>query len=142
MNTAIKAEIYELVEKANVALISSVDKNGYPQTKGMLALGRDGMGVHYFSTNCSARRTRQFRNNSHACIYFYREPDYRGVMLVGDIEVCDDKAHRELLWREGFEVYYPQGVDDPDYCVLKFTVKWGNYYHALHNEDFDIGILL
>ena len=35
-------------------------------------------------------------------------------------------------------MYYPEGVDDPDYCVLKFTAEKGNYYHGLKNTDFII----
>ncbi len=142
MNAAIKAEIYDLVENANVAIVSSIDKNGYPNTKGMLALQRDGMGTHYFSTNYSARRTQQFIDNPHACIYFYREPDYRGVMLVGTVEVCTDQKHKDMLWRDGFECYYPQGATDSDYCVFKFTAQKGNYYHGLKNYDFAINEIL
>jgi len=37
------------------------------------------------------------------------------------------------LWREGDEIYYPKGVDDEDYCVLRFTAETVNYYHGLGN---------
>jgi general stress protein 26 len=60
-------------------------------------------------------------------------------MLVGNMEVCTDKEHRTMLWREGFEIYYPKGIDDDDYCVLKFTAVKGNYYHGLNNLDFTEG---
>ncbi len=138
MNELMKKEIYDLFENATVGIVSSVDQNGYPNTKGMLALEHDGLPVHYFSTNYSARRTKQFLNNPNACVYFFAEPDYRGLMLVGDIEVCTDQTHRARLWREGFECYYPQGMNDPDYCVFKFTAQRGNYYHGLKNFDLDL----
>jgi general stress protein 26 len=60
-------------------------------------------------------------------------------MLVGELEVCTDRENRAMLWREGFERYYPNGIDDEDYCVLKFTAYKGNYYHGLNNCDFDEG---
>ncbi|NLL41735.1 MAG: hypothetical protein GX251_00150 [Firmicutes bacterium] len=44
-----------------------------------------------------------------------------------------------MLWVDGCEKYYPKGVDDPDYTVMKFTATRGNYYHGLKNIDFDIG---
>lgn len=59
-------------------------------------------------------------------------------MLTGTVEVCTDQYHKELLWRDGFEIYYPQGVTDEDYCVLKFTAVCGNYYHKLENYSFSI----
>jgi len=59
-------------------------------------------------------------------------------MLVGNIKILQDKSSRQRLWREGFEKYYPLGVDDPDYSVLCFTSLWGNFYHGLSNKDFEI----
>ncbi len=61
-----------------------------------------------------------------------------GLMLVGEVEVVQDSESRQRLRREGFEKYYPAGVTDPDYCVLRFTARWGNYYHALANVTFDL----
>ena len=35
-------------------------------------------------------------------------------------------------------MYYPQGVTDPDYCVLKVTAEKGRYYSNFKSEDFDV----
>ena len=141
MTQQIKQEIKSLVENAKNVYVSSVDENGYPNTKAMLSLQRDGMGAHYFSTNLSSKRAAQFALNPKACVYYCDEPAFRGLMLVGTMEVCTDAYHRELLWREGFERYYAEGVTDDDYCVLKFTAEKGRYYPG-STETFDIGELL
>lgn len=57
------------------------------------------------------------------------------------MKVCTDRASRERLWKDSDRMYYPKGVDDLDYCVLKFTAQRGNYYHGLKNADFSIGEL-
>lgn len=141
MNDELKREIHELVGKAKIVYVSSVDSAGYPETKAMLSLKRDGMKTHYFSTNTSSRRVQQFRDNPHACIYFSDNDNFMGLMLVGNIKVCTDRKHRELLWFDGAEVYYPKGIDDEDYSVYEFNADWGNYYHGLHNTTFDINDL-
>lgn len=138
MNESIKKEIAELMEKAKVFQISSVDELGYPNTKSVLCLQNDGIKTHYISTNLSAKRTQQYLKNPKACIYFSDSDCFMGLMLVGTMEVCTDRHHKEMLWREGFEMYYPKGIDDEDYCVLKFTSEWGNYYHGLQNTTFRI----
>lgn len=137
MNNKLLPEIKNLVESAKIAYISSVDKSGYPNTKAMLALQHDDLFIHYFSTNLSAKRTIQYKENSKCCVYFCDEEQFKGLMLVGNIEICTDKEHKTMLWREGFEVYYPKGIEDEDYCVLKFTAFKGNYYHGLDNCDFN-----
>ncbi len=44
-------------------------------------------------------------------------------MLKGTMEVLQDGASKEMIWRQGDDIYYPRGVADPDYCVLKFTAQ-------------------
>ena len=141
MNEQMKKEISSLIENAKNVYVSSVDENGYPNTKAMLSLQRDGLSVHYFSTNLSSKRATQFKLNPKACIYYCDEPAYQGLMLTGTIEICIDAYHKELLWREGFERYYPKGVTDNDYCVYKFTAVKGRYYPG-SSETFDIKELL
>jgi len=45
---------------------------------------------------------------------------------------------KKELWRFGDRLFYPKGVTDPDYCVLKFTATSGRYYCDLNTESFKI----
>lgn len=132
--------ITEFIKKQKVALIASVDEDGFPNIKAMFAPRRIEGNCFYFSTNTSAMRTRQFMKNPKASIYFFSKGrfKYEGIMLTGTMEVLqDDKTKREI-WRTGDTMYYRQGVTDPDYCVLKFTAIKGRYYCDLKTESFDI----
>lgn len=136
MNQEIREEITALVENAKTAYVASVDKNGYPQIKAMLSVQHDGLFLHYFSTNLSSRRAGQFRENPKASVYFCDEEQFKGLLLTGKVEVMTDHEHKAMLWQEGDEMYYPDGVDTEDYCVYKFTAHKANYYHGLDNMDF------
>lgn len=57
-------------------------------------------------------------------------------MLKGEMEVLTDAKSKELVWREGDEMYCKEGVADPDYCVLRFTAFSGRYYSNFKSEDF------
>jgi general stress protein 26 len=83
-------------------------------------------------------RVAQFRENPKASVYFYDKRFFRGVMLVGTMEVLEDAASKEMIWREGDTMYYKQGVADPDYCVLKFTAHKGRYYSDFKSESFEV----
>lgn len=54
------------------------------------------------------------------------------------MEVLTDAESKEIIWQEGDTMYYPCGVTDPDYCVLKFTASKGRYYANFKKEDFEI----
>ena len=44
-----------------------------------------------------------------------------------------------MIWQEGDTMYYPEGVTDSDYCVLKFTAVSGRFYSNFKSEDFVVG---
>ena len=131
--------IGNLIDKQGVSLISSVDSDGFPNTKAMLPpRKREGIRTFWFSTNTSSMRAAQYRFNPKACIYFFDKRFFRGVMLKGTMEVLEDAESKEMIWQEGDTTYYSKGVTDPDYCVLRFTAQTGRYYTNFSSEDFKI----
>ena len=121
-----------LIDKAPVSLIGSVDEEGFPNTKAMLPpRKREGIKRLYFTTNTSSMRVQQYGLNPKACVYFFDKRFFRGVMLKGTMEVLHDPETKETIWRDGDTMYYPLGVTDPDYCVLRFTAKSGRLYEQV-----------
>ena len=135
----VEKTIGNLIDKQGVSFISSVDAEGFPNTKAMLPpRKREGLKTFFFTTNTSSMRVSQYREDRNACIYFCDRRFFRGAMLKGTMEVLEDAASKEMIWREGDDMYYPKGVTDPDYCVLKFTARSGRYYSNFHSEDFEV----
>lgn len=128
-----------LVEQCDIVTIGSNGEDGHPNIKAMIKVESDGISTFWFSTNTSTRRVSQFLVDSKACAYFHLPTQFKGLMLVGEMEVMQDLPTKERLWRDGCEIYYPQGVEDPDYTVLRFKARQGNYYEGLGNVTFDIG---
>ena len=133
--------IERFIDKQSVAFISSIDEEGFPNTKAMLRpRKRSGLKEFYFSTNTSSMRVKQYMNNPNACIYFYHKGliKYTGVMLKGTMEVLTDQETKNLIWRKGDTMFYKGGVTDPDYCVLRFNAESGRYYCDLKTESFTV----
>ncbi|MCI8590436.1 MAG: pyridoxamine 5'-phosphate oxidase family protein [Clostridiales bacterium] len=135
-----KEQMTAFIKKQTVAFIASVDEDGFPNMKAMLAPRKIEGNCFYFSTNTSSMRVQQWMKNPKASIYFYSKKyfKYEGVMLTGTIEVTQEESIKKEIWRTGDTLYYKQGVSDPDYCVLKFTAIKGRYYCNLKSESFHI----
>ena len=134
-------KIRRFVLKRKVAFIASIDKEGFPNVKCMLRPRKiEGLKTFYFSTNTSSMRVVQYRENPKACLYFYRKGliKYQGVMLKGTMEVLENEEIKRECWQFGDKIFYPKGVTDPDYCILKFTTISGRYYCDLKTESFEI----
>ncbi len=125
-----KEKLFEFVAKQKTAFISSVDKNGYPITRAMLAPRRIEDNCFYFSTNTSSNKVKQYLENNKACIYFYERGrfKYQGATIKGTMEVCTDQETKNSIWQFGDKLFYKKGVTDPDYCVLKFIGVEAEYY--------------
>lgn len=126
-----------MADRAKIVFPSYIDSRGWPTTRAMLApREREGIRVFWFSTNTSSEKAAAFRENPRGSVYLVDRLFFRGVSLSGTVEVLTDPASRERLWRRGDTMYYPGGVTDPDYCVLKFTAERGRYYSHFKSEDF------
>lgn len=131
--------IGNLLDKQKVVYVGSVDAEGFPNIKAMYApRKREGIKTFYLTTNTSSRHVSEFFKNPQACVYTCDRRFFRGIMLIGTMEILEDQVSKEMIWQEGDTMYYPGGVKDPDYCVLKFTAVRGRYYSNFKSEDFNI----
>lgn len=133
-------QILDFIRKQKTAFIASVDEEGFPNIKAVFIPRKIEGKCFYFSTNTSSMRTQQFLKNPKASVYFYNRGrfQYKGLMLIGTMEVLQDAEIKKEIWQTGDTMYYKQGVTDPDYCVLKFTAVKGRYYCALKSESFAV----
>jgi general stress protein 26 len=62
----------EFIDVTETCVMSSVDQEGFPQTRAMLgARHREGIEKLYFTTNTSSSKVQQFKANEKASIYLY-----------------------------------------------------------------------
>lgn len=135
-----KEKLFEFISKQKTAFISSVDENGFPVTRAMLAPRVIEGNQFYFSTNTSSKKVAQYALNNRACLYFYERGrfKYQGITIKGTMQVCTDQPTKDKIWRLGDQLFYKQGVTDPDYCVLKFTAQEAEYYCDFKIENITL----
>ncbi len=131
--------IGNIADKSASAFICYIDEDGCPVTKAMLKpREHDGIRTFYFTTNTSSNKVKCFKLNPKASIYLVNPRLFQGASLTGTMEVLETAEAKGRIWRQGDEMYYPEGVTDPDYCVLKFTATKGRFYSDFHSDDFEI----
>ena len=60
----------KLIDRQSTAFIGSLDADGFPNVKAMLAPRlREGLRVFYFTTNLSSLRVRQYRHDPRAGVF-------------------------------------------------------------------------
>jgi len=142
----------DLMETAEAAYVTTIDADGYPQTRAMFNLRRKvqfpGLAVlfqpHqddflvYLTTNTSSPKIDHIKKDPKVSIYYCKPGEFRGLMLSGEMEIVTDRAEKEKVWQKGWEMYYPGGVHDPDHTVLRLRPMAAKYYHQLKSFRFDL----
>lgn len=142
----------DLLETAETAIVTSIDAEGFPQTRAMFNLRRkeqfpglaglckDQLNIFtvYFTTNTSSPKIAQIRSKPKVSVYYCKPGEFRGLMLSGEMESVTDGVEKEKVWQKGWEMYYPGGVHDPDHTVLRLRPKTAKYYHALSVHTFSL----
>ena len=128
-----------IIKRSGKAIIGSIDDEGYPNIKAMLKPREiNGIDTFYFTTNTSSMRVKQYLKNPKASIYFFDARFFKGIMFRGKMDVLEDQVTKKRIWRLGDRMYYSKGVNDPDYCVLKFTAETGRLYQSFNSENFSV----
>lgn len=131
-------KIQDLINSQATVFLSSIDACGYPNTRAMLAPRLvEETHIFYFHTNTSSMHVAQYQSNGKACLYLCDPESFIGILLVGEIELAED--YKTMLWQEGDELYYSKGIQDPDYCVLRFTAASARLYQNFSSHTYSLG---
>ena len=140
-------EISTLIRSSMFANIGFIDADGNPGIRKVFCTWHKGVGTHLISTNTSSMHVQAFLKNPSASLYFDNSKTFEGICFTGKVTVHFDKEYKTMCWKEGDEQYYPQGMEDEDYCIIEFRAKAGRFYRydgignvtKAEMEEFDRG---
>ena len=128
-------EIMALIDRSLFAEIGYTDEQNRQNIRRVFCVWHKGLGRHLISTNTSSSHVNSLIKNNHVCLYFSDDTTFEGVCLYGRAEIRSEREYKELLWNEGDEKYYPNGIDDEDYCVLEIIADSGRSYRFDGKSD-------
>jgi general stress protein 26 len=134
---AVFGQSLALLESLHIAYLSTVDAEGYPQTRAVFNLrcrhrfpgltplfaGHERDFLLYFTADSSSPKMEEIRAHPAASAYFCRAEDSFGLLLAGLCAVVEDPRIKEACWQEGWERYYPGGRGDPEYGILQLRPR-------------------
>ena len=111
------------------ALLNLMNRQQYPGLAELFAPERGDL-VVYFTTNTSSEKVRQVEADPKAAAYFCHPEKFHGLMLRGVLDIISDQRLKHEIWRDGWEEFYPQGPDDPDYTMLRLAPTLAKGWHG------------
>jgi len=128
----LKQECLKLMETVDAAYFGTIDSDGFPQIRAMVNLrnkeqfsglisafeGHEEDFLIYMTTDTASDKFKQIKANPKASVYFCNPQQIQGLMLTGEIEVVTDMNIKKQLWQDDWTIYYPSGLDGPEYNIL------------------------
>jgi general stress protein 26 len=144
----------ELMKSSKAAYLTTIDSEGYPITRAMFNLRNIEQFPEfieffekltnpfeiYISTNTASSKTSHIKKNPKISIYFCEPEVFKGVMFGGDVEVINDMGIKRQIWLNWWDKYYREGLEDPDYTLLKLKPKVAHVYYNLQKSVFIPGV--
>lgn len=121
MHTDIFKQASDMVNACEVGSFSALDENGYPNVATRSRVKSNGIMEIYFSTDTSGNMANSILRNAKSSVCFRTDGD--NISLVGKSEIVTDMAVKKNLWLDWFINHFSGGVEDPEYCVIKFTTE-------------------
>ena len=146
----VKKSALKLISESKAAYLTTIDSYGFPITRAMFNLRNneqfpefldffknlEDIFTIYISTNTSSTKVEHLRNNPLMAVYFCNADNFQGFMLGGSAEFVDDIELKKTIWLDWWTRYYPKGVEDPDYTLLRLKPKTARYYYKLKQVNF------
>ena len=92
----------------------------------------------YFSNNTSSSKIEHIKENPKISVYFCDPQDFKGLMLGGEAEIVEDMDIKRQFWLDTSIRYYPKGLEDPDYTILRFNPRSAIFYYRLKQFKFEL----
>ena len=121
-----KEKAAAMLQKCEVVVLTSVNKEGYPRPVPMSKISSEGIETVWMSTGRNSLKTKDFIRNPKAGLCFYEQGN--SVALTGEVEVVTDQELKQKFWQDWFIEHFPQGATDPDYVLLKFRTQDVTYW--------------
>lgn len=121
-------EIKAIIDQSLYADLGYIDASGRPAVCRFFSVWHKGIGRHLFSSQTRFIHSQCLMEGGDACLYFWDEASFASVTLFGRAWVTYEHDKKARLWYEGDEQYFPEGVDDPKYCVIEFAADSLTYY--------------
>jgi general stress protein 26 len=87
-------------------------------------------GTLWFFTSASSSKVSELDWNPEVNLSYVEPSDTKYVSIGGNGEIVRDRAKMEELWSDNYKAWFPQGLNDPDVCLLRVEVSTAEYWEA------------
>jgi general stress protein 26 len=87
-------------------------------------------GELWFFTSDNTHKIEEIAKDNRVCAAYSNPDDNVYLSISGRAEMVKDRAKIEELWSPVLKAWFPEGLEDPNLCLLKIPVESAEYWDA------------
>jgi general stress protein 26 len=123
-------KLAELIQDINMAMLTTVDSDGSLRSRPMSVQQTPFDGNLWFFTQDNSPKADEIQKEHEVNLSFSKPEDNRYVSVSGRATISHDKAKMKELWNPAYKAWFPEGLDDPNICLLKVRVTKAEYWDS------------
>merc|ERR1719456_66833 len=125
-----REKIYDLIDKAHVAMLGTYDENGTCHSRPMVPIHNSDDDDLWFFSNAGTRKLGEIQSDPRVTLDVSDASHSNYVSVLGKAEECTDQSKVEQLWREPFRTWFPKGKEDPNIRLIRFKPELAEYWDS------------
>lgn len=126
-----------MLERIGYAVLSTLSEEGYPRPSAVDIIARHDIRELWMTTHSSSAKAGNIRRDPRTGLCFVHEAD--SVSLTGTAGIISDKENLERFWEDRMLRYFPLGLDDPEYCLIRFRPDHASFWIDGARGELTIG---
>lgn len=122
-------KLKEMLEGIDFCMLTTID-GGQLRSRPMSTQEFEFDGDLWFFTRDNTHKTDEIGKDPRVNVAYSKPDDNRYVSVSGTAEIVKDRAKMEELWSPILKAWFPDGLEDPNICLLKVAVEQAEYWDA------------
>jgi general stress protein 26 len=122
--------------QANVCMLITIDSNNEQHTRPMAAITIDYDGCFWFFASKSSGKLKDISAHNTVRIVYANSSNHSYMEVEGPCTVVCDRNDIQQKWKNIVTEWFPQGLNDPELCLIRLDVQNAFYWDA-QNERIE-----
>ena len=124
-------KLREMVEDIDFCMLTTIDERGDLHSRPMSSNGDiDQNGDMWFFTGAFSHKVGEIKKTSRVNVSFADPQNQNYISITGRARLVRDRKKIDELWRPQFEMWFPEGKDDPNIGLLCVKIEKAEYWDS------------
>ncbi|HEY0703078.1 MAG TPA: pyridoxamine 5'-phosphate oxidase family protein [Candidatus Acidoferrales bacterium] len=124
------AKLRDLIKDIKFAMLTTVSRAGLLVSRPMTTQNENFDGVLWFFAGLDSPKTEDLEAHPEVNLAYAKPGSMEFVSVSGTAKISMDRAKMQELWSDTYKAWFPQGLDDPNLCLLRIEVTAAEYWDS------------